>query len=165
MCLKYILKKILLQWMSFEKTDKILFWSAFTETQMNSTVKRNHSFSKLQIVLKILKLFCSTVSWFLCNLQFLLLCHYIGRTYLIPRGHQNYQNFARMKTFHHHCGSSTSCSILHNLPLPVSTSICLYKPLNSRRTRCPVLNYPSILNSITGQNVSWYVYRWSDRIF
>jgi len=90
MHLEYILTKVTLQWMSFEKTDQILFWSAFTERQMNSTIKVNHSFSKLYIILKILKLFHSTLPSFLCKLKFLMLCYYIGRMYSIPRGHQNY---------------------------------------------------------------------------
>lgn len=61
--------------MSFEKTDQIFFWSAFTERQINSTVKGTHTFSKLYAVPKILKLFHCTVSRFLCKLKFLLLCH------------------------------------------------------------------------------------------
>lgn len=105
---------------------KYYFSQHLLEEENELYSKRNY-FSKLYIVLKILKLFHSTVLYFLCKLKFLVLCHYIGRLYLIPTG---YQNFVRMKTFYHNCNFPASWSILHDVPLPVSTSVCLYKPLN-----------------------------------
>lgn len=99
-------------------------------------------FSKLYIVLKILESFHFTVLYFLCKLKFLVLYHCTGRLHLTPRGHQNYQNFVKMKTFHHKCNFPTSCSIMHNLPLPISTSVCLYKPLNLEQLNAQLWTSP-----------------------